>query len=469
MQPEDTEQIEVESIRLVEEPDAAVADVFIGTMLDDRYRVLSLIGSGATASVYKAEDTRLKRFVAVKVLHNHLLSDVEIVRRFEREARTATSISHPNVVTVYDSGTTPTKQPYMVMEYVEGKTLEDVLQQQQVLPLKRLVSIFTQVCAALAAAHEKGVIHRDLKPSNIMLVQKPDGEEHVEVVDFGIASVMPVQGDAFMKLTQTGAMLGTLLYMSPEQCLDQHLDGRADVYALGCVLYETVTGKPPINARTAFETMNKHLTDMPLRLKNVRPDLDWPPALERVIFKAMAKKPEDRYQSIVEMQNDLMALEGSEKTAKLAALIPQYVPPLPRPELDELLQDQSRNLLKERQELLQKLLFNEMQFRSKEPLVIFLCAALFGLYGIGGTIASGSPIPLVCLAIFSFVLLGTMLPLVMKRRRHLARLSEVVKSHAAPRKLLVKSVTPIRNGKDGAEARGAQLARGMGVGQESRV
>jgi serine/threonine-protein kinase len=283
-------------------------DPIEGTLLNGRYRLLSLIGEGATSAVYKAEDTKLNQTVAIKVLHRHLAFDVTIMRRFEQEAKTARLLRHPNIVDIRAYEKAENGLPYLVMDLVQGTSLQDAIKAASWLPAERTVAIFIQVCAALAAAHEKGIVHRDLKPSNIMLTDGPDGGLLVKVLDFGVAKILPATGDTVLRLTQTGEMLGSILYMSPEQCLDKELDGRSDCYSLGCVIYETLTGKPPLSARTAFETMNKHMTEMPERLDRVRPDLKWSEGLQYIVFKAMAKDPNLRYKKILDLQDDLQNL-----------------------------------------------------------------------------------------------------------------------------------------------------------------
>jgi serine/threonine protein kinase len=292
-----------------EAPRSIRQDQFIGTMLNDRYRVVSLIGKGATSAVYKAEDTQSNQLVAIKILYSHLAADTTIVRRFEQEAKTARLLQHPNIVAVRGCEQTSSEIPFLVMDLAEGTSLQDTIKSAGWLPVQQAIDIFVQVCAALSTAHEKGVVHRDLKPSNIMITTTRDGELLVKVLDFGVAKILPATGDTVLKLTQTGEMLGSILYMSPEQCLDKDLDGRSDCYSLGCVMYEALTGKPPLSARTAFETMNKHMTDMPEHLSRVRPDLKWKPELEHIIFKAMAKDPNNRYQKITDLEDDLQKLQ----------------------------------------------------------------------------------------------------------------------------------------------------------------
>ncbi len=291
-----------------EESGVVRVDPLIGNDFEKRYHIESLLGKGATSSVYKAVDRNKNSVVAIKILHSHLASDPTIAKRFKQEAKTSSLLQHPNIAEVMEYNKTESGAPYLVMEYVEGTSLYDAIQAAGWLPVSKVLTMSMQVCAALSAAHEKGIVHRDLKPSNIILSKGPDGNMLVKVLDFGIAKVLPAQGDTLFKLTQTGETLGSLLYMSPEQCLDQDVDARSDCYSLGCVMYEALTGKPPLAARTAFETMNKHMTDMPERLERVRPDVYWPDGLQELLFKALAKEPGQRYQRIVDLQDRIKSL-----------------------------------------------------------------------------------------------------------------------------------------------------------------
>lgn len=321
MERQEEEQLkEAEKVELKVSPSVGIGSS-VGTILQDRYRLDSLLGSGGTSSVYKGFDLRDSREIAVKLMHAHLVSDVMVVRRFEQEAKTANVLVHPNIVPIHDFGSTPNGQPYLVMDFVAGRNLQDLMKESGgSLEWRRAVAICIQTCAALLAAHGRGVVHRDVKPTNIMISHNSSSEDVVKVLDFGIAKVLPIEGQTFFKLTQSGEMLGSLLYMSPEQCQDHNVDERSDVYALGCVLYETVTGMPPLSGKTAFETMNKHVGDMPERLHRVRPTVEFPDGLERIIFKAIAKKPEDRYQSIGDLQDDLVALmDGKAVNAPVSA------------------------------------------------------------------------------------------------------------------------------------------------------
>jgi serine/threonine protein kinase len=243
--------------------------------------------------------------LALKLLHSHFVTDQLIVDRFKREAETSNLLRHPNVVEVESWAISASGQVYMTEEFVEGISLQDAIAESGWLAPELALGIAAQVASGLVAAHEMGVVHCDLKPGNIMLTRSPEGMLMVKVLDFGIAKVMPLTGDTVLRLTQSGNMQGSLLYMSPEQCLDEDLDGRSDVYSLACVIYEALTGKSPLCARTAFETMNRHLNVMPAPLATVRTDLRWPDKLEATLSRAYAKKPKDRYQSMVAFQTAL--------------------------------------------------------------------------------------------------------------------------------------------------------------------
>lgn len=316
--------------------DFEVIDPLIGTLLADRYRVEALIGRGATSTVYQAIDmgeraraaasgkssaleasgsestvvadqatTGINLPVAIKVLHPHLSSDAAVVKRLSQEAKSLRDFRHKNVVGVQSMGVTRQGQPFLVMELVEGQSLLEYLRQNGALNKFACMSIFDQLLDAIGAAHSLGILHRDLKPGNIMLSSKEDGGFLVKILDFGIAKIVPMQGDTFFRLTQTGEMMGSLLYMSPEQCLEQDWDQRGDIYSLGCVFYEALTARAPLIGRTAFETMNKHLSEMPPPLSVVRPDIQFAPGMEYIITRMLAKDPQARYQTAAEVLKDL--------------------------------------------------------------------------------------------------------------------------------------------------------------------
>ena len=281
-------------------------------ILEGRYQIDSLIGSGATSSVYAGHELSTGLKVALKVLHKHLATDKGVVERFLKEAQTSALLMHPNIAKVIHSGMTDSGHPYIAMELVNGKTLNDFLVSQGgSLTEADVVKLFSQVCAALGVAHQLGVVHRDLKPNNIMVTTFEEQISKAKVLDFGVAKVLSSQGETYFKSTQTGETIGSILYMSPEQCLDQDVDARTDIYSIGCVMYEALTGKPPLVGRTAFLTMNQHLGTTPEPFARVRPDLKISPALKKIVFTAMAKDPNNRQQSIGQLQDQLVALKDN--------------------------------------------------------------------------------------------------------------------------------------------------------------
>lgn len=277
----------------------------VGTVLGDRYEILELIGDGAMGQVYKAKHRLLKRVVAVKMMHPNLVSGAAALKRFQKEAELASALNHPNILTVYDFGVTDGGVPYLVMAFLEGTSLAEQIAGGTNLELKRSVHIFKQVSLGLAHAHENGVVHRDLKPSNIMLVQLDNDPDFVKIVDFGIAKLLtPTEGETD-NLTRTGEVFGSPPYMSPEQCRALKVDARSDIYALGCVMYRTVSGKQPITGHDLIEYLYKHVNETPEAFSLVCPELNIPADLEAIIFKAMAKQPDDRFQSMGELREAL--------------------------------------------------------------------------------------------------------------------------------------------------------------------
>jgi eukaryotic-like serine/threonine-protein kinase len=267
-----------------------------GRILDGRYQLGSLLGVGGMARVYVATDRVLERQVAVKVLSPSDAQDPLFVERFRREARAAARLSHPNIVAVFDSGS-DADQPYLVMEYVPGQSLAQLLARQGRLAPRRAVELAIQVCAALAAAHAQGLVHRDIKPANVLV--SPDGQ--VQVTDFGI-----VKASAATTLTGTGTVLGTAAYLSPEQAQGGPVDARSDLYGLGCVLYELLCGSPPFGSgadRSPVAIATRHVSEPPEPPSARNPQVA--PALDQVVLTALAKDPAQRYQSAVELQHAL--------------------------------------------------------------------------------------------------------------------------------------------------------------------
>src|SRR6266511_5035584 len=262
-------------------------------ILADRYEVGPLLGAGGMAEVYEGHDRLLARRVAVKVLLAQYAHDPAFLARFRREAQAAASLSHPNIVAVYDTGSEGDIW-FIVMEYIAGRTLRDVIKAEGPAHPARAAEICADVASALAGAHARGVIHRDVKPGNVMLTA--DGK--VKVMDFGIA-----RASAVPSITQTAAVVGTVQYIAPEQAQGLEADARSDLYALGCCLYEMLTGQVPFTGPTPVAIAYRHVREDPTPPRMLNPDV--PVSLERVCLKAMAKRPEDRYQTALEMRQDL--------------------------------------------------------------------------------------------------------------------------------------------------------------------
>jgi eukaryotic-like serine/threonine-protein kinase len=258
-----------------------------------RYEVGRLLGAGGMAEVYEGHDRLLARRVAIKILLSQYAHDPAFLARFRREAQSAASLSHPNIVSVFDTGSEGDTW-FIVMEYVDGRTLKDIIRAEGALYWARAAEVAADVAGALAVAHARGIVHRDVKPGNVMLTT----EGKVKVMDFGIA-----RATAVPSITQTSAVVGTAQYIAPEQAQGLEVDGRTDVYALGCCLYEMVTGQVPFSGPTPVAIAYRHVREEPTPPRALNPDV--PPPLERVCLKAMAKRPEDRYQTAAEMQRDL--------------------------------------------------------------------------------------------------------------------------------------------------------------------
>lgn len=274
----------------------------------NKYEVLHLLGKGGMSSVYKAQHVILGKVYAVKIMHRHMITDVNALVRFKQEAAAAASLSHPNIITVHDFAT-ESEQPFQTIDYLEGTSLIEEIKKHGKLPPERALGIFAQACSALAHAHQKGVIHRDLKPSNIMLIEKDGLKDFVKLVDFGIAKVLPQEGEAVQQLTQTGEVFGSPLYMSPEQCLGLKLDTRSDIYSMGCLMYETLTGHPPLSGSTVFATIQKHIDETPKPLKDELGPSRLVDALDTIVAKTLAKQPEQRYQSMDELLKELQEMQ----------------------------------------------------------------------------------------------------------------------------------------------------------------
>jgi serine/threonine-protein kinase len=285
---------------------APLVDSLVGSILDSKYEILSEIGRGGMSIVFKANHQHMDRIVAIKVLQSQLISDQTSTKRFRQEAQAASLLKHANVIGVHDYGIAEsTKQPYIVMDHLVGESLSDVIKRNNHVDEKKAVKIFLQACDALEHAHKKGVLHRDLKASNIMLVDEDGKTDIVKVVDFGIAKFMPASGKQPQNLTQTGEIFGSPIYMSPEQCLGETLDVRSDIYSMGVLMYEAITGVPPLMGETIIDTMKMHVEKKPGSFAQVRPDLKISKDLEAAVFKALEKQAAARFQSMQEFFNAL--------------------------------------------------------------------------------------------------------------------------------------------------------------------
>jgi hypothetical protein len=270
-------------------------------VLAGRYQLRSPIASGGMSTVWLARDEILARNVAVKILHDHLAKDDEFLERFRREAVAAAGLTHPNIVSIYDTGevdSADTTCHFIVMEHCGGGTLAQLLKDSGPFPTDRVCDVGVTICAALGYAHSKGIIHRDIKPANVLM-----GDDGLlKVGDFGIAKAAGTQGD----ITTTGKIMGTVAYISPEYATDQDLDARSDIYSLGIVLYELAVGKPPFDASTSMATALRHINDAPTPLRNMRAGI--PRSLEAVVMRALEKDPDRRYQSAEDMKEALEAI-----------------------------------------------------------------------------------------------------------------------------------------------------------------
>jgi len=290
----------------------AVTDTLIDTLFDGRYRIVRKLGTGGMANVYLAEDQELGRSVAIKILDERHAADEQFVERFRREAKNAASLSHPNIVSIYDRGEAEGTY-YIAMEYLDGRTLKELLVRFGTPPVKIAIGYTRQVLSALAFAHKYGLVHRDIKPHNVLV----DSGGHVKVTDFGIARSEASQ------MTEAGSIIGTAQYLSPEQARGAPVDQRSDIYSVGILLYELLTGAVPFTGDTPVEIAMKHLSAVPDPPSKKRPDV--PRGLDLAVIRALAKDPAERYQSAEEMDAELARIEQgfrvSDETADAATAV----------------------------------------------------------------------------------------------------------------------------------------------------
>ena len=282
--------------------DPVPVDPLVGQTVAGKYKIVKQLGEGGMGCVYLAEQQlgSTARKVALKTLHKHLSHDPSIKARFDREAGTVAALEHPNTIQVYDFGTMEDGTLYLVMEFVQGRSVADILEKDGAMPPERVAFIMKQVCGSLEEAHGHGIVHRDLKPDNVVLCEKAGQKDWVEVLDFGIAKRSSEHDPNEAKLTQQGMVLGTPPYMSPEQFTGQPVDLRSDIYALGVMAYEMLTGRYPFEANTAWEWASKHMTEPPRPIEQQPLGPNVPPAQKAAIERALAKNKDERFASVRE-------------------------------------------------------------------------------------------------------------------------------------------------------------------------
>lgn len=287
----------------------------------DRYKIVSRVGQGGMGMVYKVQKLPVLRkdeYEALKVLHSHLLTDLESKRRFEQEASSCKGLSHRNVLSVHEFGFSKHGQPFMTMEFLDGRSLSSILNEQTRLELRYFINVFTQICDGLHHAHMQGLVHRDIKPGNIMICKNKDlGVELVKIVDFGIAKHHMVRNQE--QITPTGNVLGSPAYIAPEQCAGAEADPRSDVYSLGCVMYEALTGQPPFFHDNPIKVLMMQLSEPTPPFSLTCPELDLPAELEEVIMRCLEKDPLARYQTAEDVAVDLWTFAATGQLASREA------------------------------------------------------------------------------------------------------------------------------------------------------
>jgi serine/threonine-protein kinase len=301
----------------------------IGQVLGGKFKVLRLLGEGGMGAVYEGEQQlgTTKRKVAVKTLHPHLSRDLNVQARFEREVGTIAELEHPNTIQVYDFGSTSDGILYIVMEFLSGKSIADVLAAGGPMNADRVGIILKQVAGSLAEAHERGIVHRDLKPDNVVLLERAGQKDFVKVLDFGIAKRSHEDDKNEQKLTQQGMVLGTPPYMSPEQFSGRPIDARSDIYSLGVMVFEMLTGKLPFVATTAWEWASQHMTQPPIPIESLPHGGAVPACARAAVRRALAKLPEERFAKVTEFFD---AFESGDPSVAAANTVPIVSPSLER-------------------------------------------------------------------------------------------------------------------------------------------
>lgn len=280
-----------------------IEDPLIGKELDGRYLIIERVGVGGMGKVYKALQKPINRHVAVKLLHRELTEDVEVVKRFYREAKAASLLSNPHSIVIHDFGQTVGELLYIVMEYLQGTVLTQEIQEKGAFTTKRALKITQQICESLIEAHENDIVHRDLKPANIYLSRAAGRSEMVKVLDFGIAKIS--QEIDQTRITKQGILLGTPLYMSPEQVKGLEVDGRSDIYSLGIILYEMLSGSTPFHALTPGNILLQQITVPPPPILDINPETVLFEELEGIVHKCLEKNRAQRYQNVQALQRDI--------------------------------------------------------------------------------------------------------------------------------------------------------------------
>jgi len=363
-------------------------DPMLGRLINDRFKVTSLIARGGMGKVYKAEQAPLGRVCAIKVLNPNYSGDhdPEFHKRFFLEASISSKLTHPNTVTIFDYGRTDDNIYYMAMEFLEGRTLHRTLREEGPFIEERATHIARQICRSLREAHSLGVIHRDLKPANVYLIEHGDEKDFVKVLDFGLVkNIDEAKGE---DLTQTGLFMGSPKYMAPEQIRGEHVDARTDIYALGIILYEMVTGKVPFDRPNSVNILMAHVNEPIPKLRDMYPAIQVSEALEATIYKCVEKNPDDRYKSMDEVLGALKRAGGGTMTATVSGdrsgsfdllSTTGSFTPQPTPGLNALSPDSGSGAI---------LAGQAEQKKSKTPLIIGGVVALFAVIGIIAMVSS---------------------------------------------------------------------------------
>ncbi len=362
------------------------------TLIANRYEILGPIGKGGMGSVYKVMDLKVNRVMAVKLLSSEHLTDPTNIERFKREAMAAASLSHPHLAGVYDYGLLSDGSPYLVMEFLSGESVADTIKKRGSLSVDSVLKISTQICKALGYAHAQRIVHRDLKPSNIMLLDQA-ADEFIKVVDFGIMKFITAEMEEAAKLTGTGEVFGSPLYMSPEQCRGDQLDGRTDIYSLGCMMYEMLMGVPPFNGKSPIQTICMHLQEQAEPFLAIRPNLQIDSKLERAIFCCLEKDPDRRFQSMEDLGQNLRSISSKDERKSSKAL------PLPANNRSQVTQSNDKTAVSGALE--------NCREDNSSPIVSKSTQGSTSLHGTGGATNSNSRINTIVVATASLLFIIT--------------------------------------------------------------